>query len=264
MLRKYLTLLRMCWNLSMEYRGEGLIWMMGSLMSVIMLVVWLSIGRGGPVNGFTPGDFVAYYMVALLVRQLTAVWSAWTLSSDIREGRLSSQLLRPLHPIHMEIANNWAEKVLRVAILVPIIVVVFAITPDALLALRVTPLTVLAFLLSVLGAWALCFLSDYVTGLLSFWTTQGLAFTQVWWDLRLVLSGMLLPIQMFPPALQAVFNWLPFRYMLGFSADIVLGRATGDQIAFGLLAQFAWVVLFGLVVRVLWRLGVRSYSAVGA
>ncbi len=262
MVKKYAALIRACWSLSLEYRGEGLIWMMGNMLSVIMLAVWLSISRNGPVNGFSSADFVAYYMLALLVRQLTAVWSAWTLSMDIREGRLSPQLLRPLHPIHMEIANNWAEKIMRLTIVVPIIVVVFVLVPGARLTL--TPITVPAFVLSVAGAWALCFLSDYVTGILTFWTSHALAFTQVWWDLRMVLSGMLVPLQMFPPAVLPVLDWLPFRYMLSFSTEIVLGRVEGAQILSGLLVQFGWVALFWLLVRVLWRLGVRSYSAVGA
>ena len=262
MAKKYFALIRACWGLTLEYRAEGFIWLMTNLLSVIMLLVWLSISRAGPVNGFTAGDFVAYYMVGLVVRQLTGVWSSWTLSFDIREGRLSSQLLRPLHPIHMEIANNWSEKVMRMVILLPIVVAVLALTPGA--QLKLTPVTAAAFVLSVAGAWAICFLADYAIGILAFWTSQATAFAQVLWSLKVVLSGMLAPIQMFPPAAQAALQWLPFRYMLAFSNEILLGLAQGEQIVFGLAVQFAWVAVFFVLVRILWRLGVRSYGAVGA
>ncbi len=264
MLRKYAALIRACWALSLEYRAEGLIWLMTNMLSVVMLLVWLSISRNGPVNGFASRDFVAYFMLGLVVRQMTGAWSAWTLSSDIRDGRLSSQLLRPIHPIHMEIANNWSEKAMRMVVLLPIVALVFLAAPDARAALSFTPWTALAFGVSVVGAWAIYFLADYATGILAFWTTQALAFTQVLWGLKLVLSGMIAPLQMFPPAAQAALQWLPFRYMLAFSNEIALGMLDGPQIVLGLAVQLGWVLaLWGLVV-VLWKRGVRSYGAVGA
>ena len=39
--------------LKAEYRAEGFVWMMTNLLSIIMMLVWLSISSAGPVNGFT-------------------------------------------------------------------------------------------------------------------------------------------------------------------------------------------------------------------
>ena len=262
MLQKYLALLRLNWSLSLEYRAEGFIWLMTNLFNVILMLVWLSISQNGPVNGFTSADFVAYYMVGLVVRQLSAAWSGTELSFAISEGRLSSQLLRPIHPIHHEITANWSEKVLRLTILLPVVVVVLILTPGIRLAF--TPATVLAFGISIIGAWAIYFLADYCLGIISFWTTQGIALAQMLVGLKIVLGGILAPIQMFPPAIQAALEWLPFKYMLAFSNDIALGKVTGGQIIFGLAVQFGWVLALWLLMRVLWRLGIRSYGAVGA
>jgi ABC-2 type transport system permease protein len=262
LLRKYMALTRSAWSLSLEYRAEGFVWLMTNLLSVIMLLVWLSISRGGPVNGFTPGDFVAYYMLGLLVRQLTSVWTSWEMDMEIREGLLSPQLLRPIHPIHRHIAANWAEHVMRLGLLVPFIALVLLLTPEA--HLYITPVSVIAFVVAVLGAWALCFLVDYAIGILAFWTSQATAFTQLLWGFKIVLSGILAPIQMFPAALQAALDWLPFRYMLAFCNEILLGQAQGERLVQGLLVQWAWVAFFFVLVRVLWKLGVRNYSAVGA
>jgi ABC-2 type transport system permease protein len=239
-------MLRACWALSLEYRAEGFVWMMTNLLSIIMMLVWLSISSAGPVNGFTAGDFVAYYMVGLIVRQIASAWTSWELDMAIREGTLSPQMLRPIHPVHWHAAANWSEKVMRLTVLLPLVALVFFLTPAA--HLYVTPVSVGAFLLSVAGAWLVSFLSDYMIGILSFWTSQTSAFNQVMWGLRLVLSGVLAPIQMFPPVVQAALNWLPFRYLLAFSNEIALGQTP----------------FFFLLTRVLWKLGTRNYSAVGA
>ncbi len=262
MIRKYLAFLRACWSISLEYRAEGFVWMMTNLLSIVMMLVWLSISSAGPVAGFTSGDFVAYYMVGLLVRHLSGAWTSYELDMAIREGTLSPQLLRPIHPVHWHVAANWSEKAMRLSILVPLVALVFLLTPSAHLYL--TPMSVGAFLLSLAGAWLVSFLSDYMIGILSFWTSQTGAFNQVMWGLRLVLSGILAPIQMFPPAVQAALDWLPFRYMLAFSNEIALGQTQGGRLLFGLAVQWAWVAFFFLLTRLMWKMGTRSYSAVGA
>lgn len=261
-LRKYSALIRSAWELSLEYRGEGFIWLMTNMLSVIMLLVWLSISQDGTVNGFTSGDFVAYYMVGLIVRQLTGVWTSWEMDFEIREGRLSPQLLRPIHPIHRHIAANWAEHIMRMGLLLPLVLLVFALTPDA--RLHITPISVAAFSVSVIGAWCICFFLDYCIGILAFWTSQATAFTQILWGARIVLSGVLAPLQMFPAALQTALDWLPFRYMLAFCNEILLGQVQDERLLFGLAVQWAWVAVFFVAMRVMWRVGVRSYSAVGA
>ncbi len=262
MLNKYLALTRSAWMLSLEYRAEGLVWMMTNMLSIIMMVVWMSISRNRSVNGFSTGDFVAYYMVGLIVRQFASAWTSWEMSNEIREGSLSPQLLRPIHPIHRHVTANWAEHVMRFVLLGPIVLVVLILTPDAHLFL--TPISISAFLFSLLGAWFITFLSDYAIGILAFWTSQATAFTQAVYGLRTVFSGVLAPIQMFPLVIQNALDWLPFRYMLAFSNEILLGQTRDERLLFGLVIQWAWVVFFFILTRILWKLGVRSYGAVGA
>jgi ABC-2 type transport system permease protein len=262
LMRKYSALTRQAWELSLEYRGEGFIWLMTNMLSVIMLLVWLSISKDGTVNGFSSGDFVAYYMVGLIVRQLTGVWASWEMDVEIREGRLSPQLLIPIHPIHRHIAANWSEHLMRMVLLLPLIILVFALTPAA--HLHITPVSIIAFIISVLGAWCICFFSDYCIGILAFWTSQATAFSQVLMGARVVLSGILAPLQMFPAVLQTALDWLPFRYMLAFSNDILLGQTQGERLLFGLVVQWAWVAVLFIAMKLMWRAGVRNYSAVGA
>jgi ABC-2 type transport system permease protein len=262
MLKKYIALARAAWSLTVEYRAQIVIWMMYSVLMVIMLIVWLSISRNGEVNGFSSTDFVTYFMVGWVVRNMTAVWASWELDFAIREGRLSPMLLRPIHPIHNEIAGNWVEKSLRLIIVIPIASVVLAITPGVNLAL--TPLNILAFLVSVIGAWLILFMFDYLIGMLAFWTTQTSAFIIGFDGIRIVLSGIIAPLAMFPPAIQAILIWTPFPYMLNFSVSILMGRVQGEAMLFGFAVQWAWVAIAILLVRIVWKLAIRSYSAVGA
>jgi ABC-2 type transport system permease protein len=262
MLKKYAALARAGWAITVEYRAQILIWMMYSVLMVIMLVVWLSIAEDGPVNGFTQADFVTYFMIGWLVRNLTAVWASWELDFAIREGRLSPMLLRPIHPIHNEIAGNWVEKSLRLVIVIPIVVIVLIATPNASVVL--TPLNIIAFIVSVIGAWLILFFVDYLIGMLAFWTTQTSAFIVAFDSIRIVLTGIIAPLAMFPQAAQDVLRWTPFPYMLNFSVDIAMGRLTPEGMLLGFVVQWAWVAVVIAAMRAMWRIAIRSYSAVGA
>jgi ABC-2 type transport system permease protein len=262
MFRKYLALARAAWSITVEYRAQIVIWMMYSILMVIMLVVWLSISENGAVNGYTSADFVTYFMIGWLVRNLTAVWASWELDFAIREGRLSPMLLRPIHPIHNDLAINWVEKSLRIMIVLPVIIVVLLVTPG--INLLVTPLNICAFALSVIGAWLILFFVDYLIGMLAFWTSQASAFIIAFDGIRLVLTGIIAPLAMFPHVVQDVLRWTPFPYMLNFSVDIAMGRLTAEQMLFGFGIQWVWVAVVIMAMRLVWKMAIRSYSAVGA
>ncbi len=212
MLQKYGAFARVAWSLTLEYRAQILIWMMASLLMIVMLMVWLSISANGAVNGYSSGDFIAYYMIGWFVRVITAVWSSWELDAHIRQGTLSPLLLRPIHPIHNEIAANWAEKLARLFLVVPITIGVFIFTPAT--PLNLTAASVVLFAISIFGAWLLVFLSDYLVGMLAFWTSQTSAFIMMLYGVRMVLSGIIAPLAMFPQSIQSALKFTPFPYML--------------------------------------------------
>lgn len=262
MLKKLLAFSRVSWALSMEYRSQAILWMMTSLLMIIMLVVWLGVSEGGAVNGFTRGDFIAYYMIGWVVRTLTAVWSSWELDYQVRQGTLSPLLLRPIHPIWNEIAANLTEKIFRMSIVMPIVIVVLLTSPDARVNLSLA--SVAAFVPALIGAWLLVFLSDYLVGLLAFWTSQTGAFIMGFYGLRVLLSGIVAPLAMFPTGVQAILEWTPFPYMLNFPTAILTRGVTGGELWIGFGVQAFWVVVLVAAVRLGWRAAMRSYSAVGA
>jgi ABC-2 type transport system permease protein len=262
MLKKLLAFSRVSWALSMEYRSQAILWMMTSLLMIIMLVVWLGVSEGGAVNGFTRGDFIAYYMIGWVVRTLTAVWSSWELDYQVRQGTLSPLLLRPIHPIWNEIAANLTEKIFRMSIVMPIVIVVLLTAPDARVNLSLA--SVAAFVPALIGAWLLVFLSDYLVGLLAFWTSQTGAFIMGFYGLRVLLSGIVAPLAMFPTDVQAILEWTPFPYMLNFPTAILTRGVTGSELWIGFGVQAFWVVVLVAAVRLGWRAAMRSYSAVGA
>ena len=67
-----------------------------------------------------------------------------------------------------------------------------------------------------------------------------------------------------PGWLQAISYGLPFWYMQGAPTEVLRGGVTPERALFILGGQMAWLLACYVVFRVVWRRGVRAYSAVGA
>ena len=96
-LRGGYALMRATWLSWMQYRSFFFIlafgWMIPPLAA---LFVWLAAAESGSLAGFTRGSFVAYYLILILVNQITYAQSNWTLGDVIREGNLNFWLTRPI------------------------------------------------------------------------------------------------------------------------------------------------------------------------
>jgi ABC-2 type transport system permease protein len=247
-----------------QYRISLFIWMISQILEpLVYLIVWSTVSNssGGSVGGYTARGFAAYYLVLMLVNQFTYTWIMWEYEYRVRQGLLSFALLKPVHPIHSDISDNLSSKIITLPILMFV---------AAGLALIFKPTAAfnwwagLVFIPALILAFLVRFLIEWTLALAAFWTTRVNAINQVYFILMLFLAGQIAPLTLFPNWLQIVADILPFRWMLGFPVELVLGRLSPTQALVGLAAQFTWVIISLLLIRVIWRAGVRVYSAVGA
>jgi ABC-2 type transport system permease protein len=247
-----------------QYRAALVIWTIGHILDpVIYLVVWSTVARssGGSVGGFDTGEFAAYFIVLMLVNHATFSWLMWEYDYRIRHGDLSFALLRPIHPIHADIADNVSFKLITFTVMLPIaagLAIVFQPT------LRLVPWAAMAFLPTLILAFIVRFLVEWTLAMAAFWTTRVSAINQMYFVVVLFLSGQVAPLELFPFPIQVVAAILPFRWTIGFPVELLLGRLTPIEALTGLAVQWVWLVLSLVLLRLVWRAGVRVYSAVGA
>jgi ABC-type uncharacterized transport system permease subunit len=75
-----------------QYRATLVIWLIGNILEpLIYLVVWSTVSRstGGSIGGYEARDFAAYYIVLMLVNQVTFTWVMYEFSTDPRGVRRS-------------------------------------------------------------------------------------------------------------------------------------------------------------------------------
>lgn len=259
----YSTTAKAAVQVQFQYRTANYAYMLGMVAEpVIYLVVWSVVAesRGGEVAGISAGEFAAYYLVWTLVRNMNIVFTPYGWEQRIRQGQLSAMLVRPVHPIHYDLAYFAGWKVVAVVLWVPIALVlglVFRPTFD------IGPLEVAVFAVAIWGAYLIRSLLLWVLGMITFWTTRVTAMYETYFTAELLLSGRLVPLALLPGWAAGVADVLPFKYTFGYPIEVLAGDLTTRELLVGLGLQAVWVAAGALLVALVWRVGVRRYSAVG-
>lgn len=247
-----------------QYRGALVIWLIGHMLEpLIYLVVWSAVARstGGRVGEYDAGRFASYFIVMMLVNHLTFTWIMYEFEYRVRHGSLSFALLRPVHPIHSDLADNLSFKLLTL----PVMLVTAALLSLAFRpAFRIVPWAVFAFVPALALAIVVRFLVEWTLALAAFWITRVSAVNQMYFVAALFLSGQAAPLALLPFPARAAASILPFRWMISFPVELLMGRLSPSAALTGIGAQTLWLVLSLVLLRIVWRAGVRAYSAVGA
>jgi ABC-2 type transport system permease protein len=255
------TLLRIGVHEAIAYRGEMLVWMLATTMPLVMLAMWGAVARDAPVGRYGEPQFVAYFLAAFVVRQLTGAWVFYTMNFEIRDGTLASRLLRPVHPLAAYAAESIASMPMRVLISLPVAVISLAVVGSG--AVTHDPRLWLLWVVSIAGAWLISLSVNFTVGCTAFFTESSFKLMDAWLVFYFVLSGYVVPTDLFPPALRAAVDWLPFRYQIGFPVEVMTGALTVEQSLALLGRQWMWVVIGFATTAVMWRRGLRRFAAYG-
>ncbi len=262
--RKFRVMLVAHYALALTYRAEVFIWALSGTLPLILAGVWIEAGKSGG-RPLEPEDYARYFFCTFIVRQLTLVWVVWEFEGDVVQGRLSSKLLMPIDPMCRYLAQHLSERVARIPVLGLLGGLFFVLYWEQMRGWRPGLSDLGWAALAIVGTFALRFTVQYTFGLLAFWTERAHSVEQLWYLPYLYLSGLIAPLEEFPKLLQQIVLFTPFPYLIYFPSRVMMG---GDLVHFSLGQGFAvmlgWTVVVFILQRILWRLGLKHYSAMGA
>ena len=182
------------------------------------------------------------------------------IAETIRSGNVASELVRPvgLYGIWLSraVANRTAPVLLRCLPQLAIATAFGWIRWD-------NPAGIAACALSLVGALAISATLSVLFDITVFWTLSGQGINSILSAAMFVLSGMIVPLPLFPAWLQDVLAWLPFRGLI----DIPFRLFTGDLPAlhvWPLLAQqLAWALALAGLGRLVLAAGLRRVVVQG-
>jgi ABC-2 type transport system permease protein len=259
MWRKVKALCTMYFALWTEYRAELYLWALAGILPLILMGVWSRASEGGAfVLG--PVEFVRYFLAVFVVRQLTVVWVIWEFEDSVVRGTLSPLLLMPIDPGWRHALGHVTERAARLPFMLVVLGVGFLLYPEALWVPDAKHLGL--GLAATAVALAVRFIMQYAVAMLCFWSERASSVEEVWYLFFLFLSGMVAPLDVFPPAVRRIAEFTPFPHMLYLPAQLLVGK--DPPLGKPALVLAAWGAASFVVYRVLWHRGLRRYSAMGA
>lgn len=228
----------------------------------VYMMVWITVAtEQHSINGFAAEDFAAYFLLWIFARHFTTSLDARSVASRIRTGQLSDFLLRPLHPLHLDVPDNFSYKLVM---LPPLLVALALLTVIFSPAFHFTLWEMIAFIPALILAAALRFLMFWLLGLIAFWTTESNSFIQVVVTIEIFLTGRIAPLAVMPEWITTIASLSPLRWSMSFPVEILMGLLSPADVVIGLAAQIMWLVIVYLGLQTVWSAGIKRYGAVGA
>jgi ABC-2 type transport system permease protein len=258
--RAFPALLRIGVAEVVAYRAEFLVWILTTNMPLVMLALWHAVAADEPVGRFDQAEFTAYYLGVLAVRLVTGNWMAWQMSMEIRDGTLSAKLLRPIHPLYSYAADHLSAVPMRLLVVSPIVAILIATSWGRLA--HHDPRLVAILVASLIGAWLLMYFSMVLLGSIAFYVDSAMGPFELWLGVHALFSGYLIPLELLGRA-RVLADVLPFRFMLAFPVETLVGLLSPRDALRQLGAQWLYVAVIGVLALRAWRAGVRRYAAFG-
>ena len=268
-LRTLKALLATWYAFMLNHRAELFLWMVAASLPLIMMGVWVQAGASGDFPGVTAASAARYFLAVFVVRQLTSAWVLYEFQHQVLSGGLSPKLLHPLDPVFVFLSEHLMGQLARLPMLLGVLALGLWLYPAALQDpadperwLLPGPPELLGFGVALAAAFAFRFLQQYTLAMGAFWIERVSAFEPLAYLPYLFLSGLLYPLEALPAATRELILWTPFPWMVWFPASILGGADV--PLSRGFVTMGLWLAGLFALNRVLWRAGLKRYSAMGA
>lgn len=262
-MRAYAAILSARFRVLLQYRmaavagfGTQLFW--GLIRVMIFDAFYRSTSSPQPMNHT---DVVTYVWLGQALFAMLPFNPDRDTQDLVRTGNVAYELLRPVDLYFYwycrALAMRVAPTVLRAAPMFMVAGLFFGLQPPASWACAV------AWLVATLGALLLGSAFTVLISLSLFWTVSGEGLTRLVPALVFVLSGMMVPIPLFPDWAQAVLDFLPFRGMVDTPARLYVGHIPPGQLVAVVAHQLAWTLALVALGRAILSRGMRRLVVQG-
>lgn len=264
-MKKYIEVFKMNIKDQMAYRFDTI---NGALMSFIWVfmafLLWRVIYENKEVvGGYTFSMMLTYYIIISLIQRLSKTeFMVWEMSDDIRNGRFTKYITRPIHPIKYYISACYARTVFVLGINA-LAFVVWAVGFKKYFILQTDPYILLSMLAFIVMGMFIMIQTHYFIATLAFKTMEVGGLYHMFLNIVDFFAGALIPLSLLPGGLVEIMRFFPFYYTLYFPASIYLGERV-SEIPSALIICSIWTVVMYIINQFTYQRLYKSYEGVGA
>jgi ABC-2 type transport system permease protein len=248
------------------YRSHMLVSLfVGPVFFLVQVFIWQAVfSSRTTLNGLTLSQMLMYYGVSAIIYYLIMDFADWNLQMLIHTGRFLTFMLRPVSHRFFALSQKVGHRMLGFILeFIPVYLLFYFV-----FKIRLWPVFPLWAVISILLSFIMMFLVDYCVGISAFWLTRTGGVRRMFFLLRDICAGTLLPLTFFPGPLQKVLFVLPFQFITYVPVRVFLGsyELAGISLPIPQIVGLQALAVLGMlaVSEILWRLGIRKFTGVGA
>lgn len=206
------------------------------------------------------GDTLKYIVVATIISSFMECNTIEFINTQIQSGNIVTELIRPIDFRKMIFSRHLGDTLVKtVFYCIPLSIIIMIIIPEHILYHS----QFFGGLLSIIFAYCIQFLYSLIVGLLSFWLIVTWPLNMLLGAVYKLLSGVWIPITMFPDLLFKINQFLPFRAIYAIPVTILTQRMESQTITTALITQVVWILLLYFLTEIIWIIGKRKLIVQG-
>src|SRR6266849_3762231 len=213
------------------------------------------------IAGYNLPQIITYVSVGWIIRSFYWNTIDQEMAYEVIEGKISMDLIKPVSVQWMWLARAMGESAFRLILLTaPTAIIISLLFPVRL------PASLghfLLFVLSAVSSFLLMGAINFAIGTCAIPLKSILALIRAKFWLIELLSGLLVPLSFFPPAIQRISSWLPFEHIAYTPLQIYLGKLNGAACAWAVAKQFFWVFALLWLGALWWKQATRKITIQG-
>ena len=264
---KYLQVFKISFQEEFAYRVNFIMWRVRNIFQIFLVFfLWDAVfsDPSRSLFGYDRSKILTYIFGLILVKAFVLSSKSMGTAGEVSRGDLNNYLVKPVSYFKYWLTRDLSSKLLNIVFAVAeSVLLYFVLKPPFFL--QTNPVTLFAFLISIIFAMLIFFNLVFLTSSVPFWVPEAA------WGVHFVvtivviefLSGALFPLDVLPNAIQSLINYTPFPYMIFFPLQIYLGKISGFDAFKGIFISGIWVFFLWFVMKSVWKKGLKVYQAYG-
>lgn len=203
--------------------------------------IWRAIFEVDPhFAGFTFPEITTYVAVGWIIRSMYFNNIDTEMAEDVLDGKITMTMIKPVGVQLSYVARSAGESVFRLCMLsaptAVVLALIFPVRPPADIA------HFAVFLVSLAGSVLLVGALNFIVGSCAVRLTSILGLLRAKFWAQDLLSGVLVPVTLFPSPLREISRLLPFEH-IGFTPLMIyLGKISWHDIGVALAIEAFWII----------------------
>ena len=247
----------------LEYRANFISGFLFSLVPfTVNVLLWLAVTAQSSTIPLEASGIVSYYFLTLITYNITSTTSVFKVSDDIRLGSLNQYLIKPYNYTLYQLAVDLPYRFVFIVMnALPITVLYFVLHGYFVFMLSVWKIVFFAAFL--VTGYLINFLIDFLIALYSFYFSRVSSLYTSIRVLKNISAGIIFPLVLLPKPVFVLLKHTPFVFISHIPVSLLLDTMPIRTVLLSLCQACGWIAALALLSVIVWKKGLRIYSAYG-